>query len=646
MHVHATASPGSGTAAAAPKRYPVEAFFADPVRAGATISADGTRIAYLAPENGRLNVWVEPVQGGDAVCVTHDHNRGIRGYRWTSDPRWMLYVQDDDGDENWHVFRVDLDDPSAPAVDLTPFPGVTVQYELLSTTSPSALITMNLRDRQLHDVHRLDIVSGEIEMVAQNPGHVAAWVLSASGAVFAETLDEAGDSRLSRWEPEVGLVEIASFAGQESPVALAPLEATTDGSALLVGSNRHSEHIELVRIDALDGTETVVAAREGVSVDVTARAMPGVLPPALIKSRDDGRLLAVRFLADRQHVHVVDPGFAPVLEAVSRLSDGDLGSISSDASGRWWVVSFMHDTKPDHTYLYDHSTGRSRLLFQPYPHLDPADLAPMRPVTIPSRDGLALHSYLTLPVGLEPRDLPLVLLVHGGPWFRDRWGYNPRVQLLANRGYAVLQVNMRGSSGYGKSFLRAAIREFAGKMHDDLVDGVEWAVQQGIADPARISIFGGSYGGYSALVGATFTPEVFASAIDYCGISDLVNFMRNIPGYWKNFLANSWFRYVGDPTKPEDVADMLARSPITRLDAVCRPLLVIHGAKDARVVQAESDNIVNALRDRGADVEYLLKENEGHGFSNPENHIDMFHAIERFLARTIGDQSPHATPRT
>ena len=626
-----------------PKRYPVDAFFSDPVRSSATISPDGTRIAYLAPENGRLNVWVEPVDGGDAVCVTHDRSRGIRSYRWSGDPRWLLYLQDDDGDENWHLHRVDLDDPTGPAVELTPFPGVTVAtYELLSADPTSVLVSMNLRDRQVHDVHRLDLGTGELELVARNPGEVASWVLSPSGAVFAAALDGGGNHLLSRFDPDSGLVPLASFPGPDTPVTLAPLEATADGDGVWVGSSRDSEHIRLVHVSAVDGTETVLAAREGVSVDMTAAASPATIPPALIRSRSDGRLLGVRFLGERQDIDVIDPGLAPVLEAVSALSDGDVGFLSSDVSGRRWVVSFLHDTEPDVTFLYDHSTGRSRRLHQPYPHLDPADLAPMTPVTIPSRDGLALPSYLTLPVGIEPVGLPLVLLVHGGPWLRDRWGYNPRVQLLANRGYAVLQVNMRGSTGFGKSFTRAAIREFAGKMHDDLVDGVRWAVEQGIADPDRVAIFGGSYGGYSALVGATFTPEVFAAAIDYCGISDLVEFLRKVPVYWRNILANSWFLYVGDPADPDDAADMLARSPISRLDAVCRPLLVIHGAKDVRVVQAESDRIVQVLRDRGADVEYLLKENEGHGFANPENNIEAFRAIERFLARTLGGEVlPH-----
>jgi dipeptidyl aminopeptidase/acylaminoacyl peptidase len=279
-----------------PKRYPVSAFFSDPVRAGATLSPDGTRIAYLAPENGRLNVWIEPVEGGDAVCVTHDHRRGVRSYRWTADPRWMLYVQDDDGDENWHVLRVDLEDPTSRAVDLTPFPGVTVEYELLAGEPPAALITMNLRDRGLRDVHRLDICTGEIELVAENPGDVSGWVLSASGAVFATSQDDDGNERLSRWDPAAGLVELTTFVDGERPVTLSPREASASGDALLVGSSRDTEQVQLVRVDAVDGRETVVASHQTLSVDVTARAMPGLIPPALIKRRRDGVLLAVRFL--------------------------------------------------------------------------------------------------------------------------------------------------------------------------------------------------------------------------------------------------------------------------------------------------------------------------------------------------------------
>jgi dipeptidyl aminopeptidase/acylaminoacyl peptidase len=300
------------------------------------------------------------------------------------------------------------------------------------------------------------------------------------------------------------------------------------------------------------------------------------------------------------------------------------------------VVSFTHDRDPWATYLYDHSTGESRLLFRPYARLNPDALAPMTPVTITSRDGLDLHAYLTLPVGIEPRDLPLVVLVHGGPWARDCWGFQPDVQLLANRGYAVLQVNFRGSTGYGKAFTKAAIGEFAGKMHDDLIDAVDWAVKQGYADRDKVAIYGGSYGGYAALVGVTFTPDVFAAAIDYVGISSLANFMRTLPNVARPFLATNWHTYVGDPDNPAQEADMLARSPITKVDQIRTPLLVIQGANDSRVVQAESDNLVEALRARGVEVEYMVKADEGHGFLNPDNQIDMNHAVERFLAQHLG----------
>ncbi len=281
-------------------------------------------------------------------------------------------------------------------------------------------------------------------------------------------------------------------------------------------------------------------------------------------------------------------------------------------------------------------TGESRLLFRSRPHLDPGAMAPMKPVTITARDGLALPSYLTLPVGIEPSALPMVLLVHGGPWFRNGWGFDPEAQLLANRGYAVLQVNFRGSVGYGKAHMQAAIGEFADAMQNDLLDAVDWAVAQGYADPDRIGIFGGSYGGYAALVGVAFTPDRFAAAIDYVGISNLANVMRSMPPFLQPGLVANWYRYVGDPADPEQEADMLARSPISRVEHIKAPLMVVQGANDPRVVKAESDNIVAALRERGVDVEYMVKDDEGHGFLNPDNQIDMYRAADRFLHRHLG----------
>ncbi|MHA6619902.1 S9 family peptidase [Pseudonocardia sp. DLS-67] len=621
----------------------VEDLFGPPERAGASISPDGTRIAYLAPWKNRLNVWVRSLGAdGDARCVTADETRSVLHHSWADDPRWLIYLQDDGGDENWHLFRVDLDDPDAQAVDLTPFPGVRVLGLDLPAGRPGkAFVQLNARKIDEIDLHELDIATGELTMVAQNPGDVQGWLYAGHGDPVASTLTADGDIALARFDAGSGsLHRVVVFDGADHPMTVAPLELTPDGTAIWVGSNRGTDRTRLVRVDLATGEETEVDSHPEFDLDGARRAVAELSSP-LIRDRRTGDLIGVRYLGERQVVHALDPRFAAVLEQLEALSDGDLGEVSSDESGQRWVVSFTHDRDPGATWFYDHATGEGRLLFRPYPHLDPDVLVPMTPVTITARDGLRLPSYLTLPAGVEPAGLPMVLLVHGGPWYRDAWGYSPDVQLLANRGYAVLQVNFRGSIGYGKAHTRAAIGEFAGTMHDDLVDAVGWAVAQGYADPDRVGIFGGSYGGYAALVGVTFTPDLFAAAVDYVGISDLANFMRSLPPFARKGLANSRYRYVGDPDDPEQEADMLARSPISRVDRIRTPLMVAQGANDVRVVKAESDNIVESLRARGVDVEYLVKDDEGHGFLNPENRIDLYRTAERFLARHLGGRQGH-----
>lgn len=615
----------------------VDDLFRSPTRALATMSPDGTRIAYLAPWKDRLNVWVHSVDSdGDARCITADETRSVVNYQWTDDPRWMLYTQDNGGDENWHVYRIDLTDPSAAAVDLTPFPGVRTYFELLAGRPGKALVGMNRRTPELADAYELDIATGELTLLAENPGKVAGWFASRNGDLFALSTTAKGDVELSTWEPaERTLRSIALYDGADYTVGIWPMAVTADGKGLLLGSNRNPDRTTLIRLDIATGEETDVDSHPTLSIDPRAAVSP-TLPSPLILSQRTGDLLGVRYLGERQVIRTLDPEFADVLANLEKLSDGDVSAISSDDAGRLWVVTFTHDRQPGVTYFYDHTTGQSRELFRPFPHLNAATLAPMTPVTIRSRDGLDLHSYLTLPVGLEPQGLPMVLAVHGGPWARDTWGYQPDVQLLANRGYAVLQVNFRGSTGYGQGFVKAAVGELAGKMHDDLIDAVNWAVEQGVADRDRVAIYGGSYGGYAALVGVTFTPDVFAAAIDYVGISSLANFMRTLPDIARPHLANNWHLFVGDPDIPEHEADMLARSPITRVDQIRTPLLVIQGANDSRVVKAESDNLVEALRDRGVGVEYMVKDDEGHGFLNPENVIDMYRLVDRFLAEHLG----------
>ncbi|MFC9879775.1 alpha/beta fold hydrolase [Streptomyces libani] len=623
---------------ALPELITIEELFGSPERTRASISPDGTRIAWLAPWKNRLNVWVSSVDSDtDARCVTADETRSVISYYWTDDPRRLLYTQDIDGDENWHVHRVDLEDPDAPVVDLTPFPGTKVlELDLPAERPGKVIVQLNARKPEEFDLAEIDIVTGELAVLAQNPGHVYGWLWGADGELFARTLTEEGDFALSRWNATAGELElITTFDGADYPVGINPFEMAPDGAGVWIGSTRGTDLTRVVRVDLTTGAETEVDSHPTLDLDGSRRAVAGLSSP-LIRNRRTGALLGVRYLGERQEIRPVDPGFAAVLRNLEALSDGDLGELSSDDSGQRWVANFVHDRDPEVTYYYDHITGESRLLFRPYPHLAPDTMAPTRPVTITARDGLALPSYLTLPVGIEPSALPMVLLVHGGPWFRDSWGFDPEVQMLANRGYAVLQVNFRGSIGYGKSHTQAAIGEFAGAMHDDLIDAVDWAVAQGYADPGRIGIFGGSYGGYAALVGISFTPDRFAAAIDYVGMSNLANVMRSLPPFLQPALVANWFRYVGNPADPEQEADMLARSPISRVGHIRTPLLVVQGANDPRVVKAESDNIVAALREHGVEVEYMVKDDEGHGFLNPENRIDMYRAAERFLRRYLG----------
>lgn len=618
---------------ALPELISVEDLFSAPERTAATISPDGTRIAYLAPWQNRLNVWVQDVDDdATARCVTADETRSVYIYRWTDNPRWMLYMQDSGGDENWHVYRVDLENPDTPAVDLTPFPGTRASFELPKRLPGKAIVQINKRNPDLFDVYELDIATGELTLRAENPGNVVTWLSGPSGDLFTNTLTAEGDVEISYWDPATrSLRPVKVYDGSDYPLGIFPVTVTPDGKGIWLPSYENSDRSRLVVVDVAAGTETEIDSHP--TFDVGNQM---VLPSPFILCPRTGELIGVRYYGERQVIHPLDSNFAAVLDNLVKLSDGDLASVSADDRGQRWVVSFTHDRDPWATYLYDHSTGESRLLFRPYARLDPEKLAPMTPVTITSRDGLDLHAYLTLPVGIEPRDLPLVLLVHGGPWARDCWGFQPDVQLLANRGYAVLQVNFRGSTGYGKAFTKAAIGEFAGKMHDDLIDAVDWAVKQGYADRDKVAIYGGSYGGYAALVGVTFTPDVFAAAIDYVGISSLANFMRTLPNVARPFLATNWHKYVGDPRDPAQESDMLARSPITKVDQIRTPLLVIQGANDSRVVQAESDNLVEALRARGVEVEYMVKADEGHGFVNPDNQIDMNHAVERFLAQHLG----------
>ncbi|HVT63525.1 MAG TPA: alpha/beta fold hydrolase [Mycobacteriales bacterium] len=626
-----------------PRLIDVEELFADPIFSGAGISPDGTRLAYLSPKYGRTQVWIRGIdqEHEDAICVTHDSRRGVKGFIWTKNPRYMLYLQDTDGNEDWRLYRVNLEAPEAAAVPLTPdLPPLArvLGVQELESLPGKLLVTMNPRIVYI-DLYEIDLETGESKVYLENPTPGGAYIVGRNGELFQLELnpDDGAWEWFSVDEQTQERRLIASFEGTTYPVGQAPSMVAPDGKAMIIGAYV-GDDLALLRCDAETGEQTVLLHLPGRNI-CTASMVSPLLPSSIFVSEHTGELLAVRFTGDKPHIEVVDEGFKKIYEALSALSDGVLAHLTSDKDENLWVASFTHDREPDKTYLYDARSGESRLLFNPFPNLDPADMAPMQGVRFNARDGLPLHGFLTLPVGVEPSGLPLVLYVHGGPWFHDSWMFNRIAQFFANRGYAVLQVNFRGSSGYGKNHLVCSVKELAGKMHDDLIDACDWAVKQGYADPSRIGIYGGSYGGYSALVGVTVTPDYFAAAVDYVGISSLPNFLKTLPAMARPTIRNNWLHWAGDPEDPEQLADMQRRSPITMVDKIVTPLLVVQGAKDSRVVQEEADNIVAALRARDVDVEYILAEDEGHGFQNPENNMRMYRAVEKHFAKYLGGRA-------
>lgn len=618
-----------------PLRPPAE-FFASPHSTAATISPDGSTLAYLAPEDGHLNVWARSCAGGEERCLTHDHRRGISSYWWSQDSRRVLYLQDQAGDEKFHLFSVEVGVAHGAPCDLTPLPGARADLLALPPSHPDvAVVVLNARSPELFDAFRIDIGTGQMTMAAQNPGSVSAWIPDVEGQILAAlAMRDDGDCELwVRASEKEQFRVLRSFSGEDLPFPVpgrAPLAGFTPaGDAVWLASAAGAERLRLVQINPDTGEETVIDA------DEDADLLSVVIHPM------SGALLAACYLRDRAVIHPLEPGFGDVLERLGQLDDGDPVSFSADTTAQRWAVTFESDRDPGTTYLFDTDSGAAELLFRSRPWITPETLAPVKSFTIRARDGLGLPCYLTLPVGVEPRRLPAVLLVHGGPWFRDTWRYNPEVQFLANRGYAVLQTNFRGSVGFGKAFMRAAIGEFAAAMHDDLIDTVSWAVEAGYVDSARVAIVGYSYGGYAALVGAAFTPEVFAAAVAHAGPSNLVELIRSFPPYWRPVLASTWFRYVGDPGTTEDpneavVADLLARSPTTCAEDIRTPVLVIHGANDVRVARTQSDDLVARLQELGRDVRYVVNAGEGHRVADPRARVEVYREIESFLAEHLG----------
>ena len=603
---------------------PREVLFGNPDKVQPRISPDGRRLAYIAPHDGVLNVFVGEI-GADPDSfepVTADTDRGIRAFFWAHDNQHILYTRDKGGDENWRLYDVDVD--TKEERDLTPFDKVQAQIIAHEQEFPTeVLVGLNLDNPQLHDVYHLDLETGELEKLVENPG-VVGWVADTELKVRAamHPRDDGGMEVLAR-RPTASLDEWEMVVAVDAEDALGtgPIAFTADGTRLYMLSSVQANATRLLRVD-LTGQHAEVLA-EDPNYDVSGV----VLHP------DSRELQIVSFTKARAEHHVVDPMIQADIDGIRALGDGDWAIQGRDHADATWLVSLSVDDGPVAYHAWHRDKREATFLFHHQPALSDYQLAQMEPFRFVARDGTEVHGYLTFPPGLDQAGLPMVLNVHGGPWARDVWGFNPEAQWLANRGYLCAQINFRGSTGYGKSFLNKGNREWGAAMHDDLVDAVNWICGRGWADQARVAIYGASYGGYAALLGATFTPDVFCCAVDVVGPSNLNTLIRSIPPYWAPIVSQFHTR-VGNPDTEEDF--LWSRSPLSRVESIRIPVLVAQGANDPRVTVAEAEQIVAAMKERGIDHEYLLFEDEGHGFAKPENRLRFYAAAEKFLAKHLG----------
>lgn len=602
-----------------PPLIPREILFGNPERTSPRLSPDGKYLAYIAPdEKNVLQVWLRTVGQQDDRQLTDDKKRGIRIYFWTYDGEQLIYLQDSDGDENWHLYSVNIQ--SNIVRDLTPFQGVQAQPVALEPNFPDQiLVGLNLQDPRKHDVYQINLKNGAVEFNTENPGNIVVWTADAQFQVRAAiaTTPDGGSDLLFREAIDKQWENLRHWGPDDEGYAVS---FSADNQTLYLIGSHDANAQRLIALDLTTHQETVVA--EDTQYDVG-----GILIHPVSRVIE-----AVSFYKDKQEWQVLDRSIAPDFDAIAKVRQGEFGVSSRNLADTTWLVGYTTDDGPVYYYTYDRESRTSTLLFSNRPKLEGLPLASMQPVSYQARDGLTIHGYLTTPVGIPPKNLPTVLLVHGGPWARDTWGYDPEVQWLANRGYAVLQVNFRGSTGYGKDFLNAGNREWGAKMHDDLIDAVNWLIQEGIADPKKIAIMGGSYGGYATLVGLTFTPDVFAAGVDIVGPSNLVTMMQSIPPYWEPLRAMEAHRIGNLETEQEFLN---SRSPMFFVDRIQKPLLIAQGANDPRVKQAESDQIVEAMQQNGKPVEYLLYTDEGHGFARPENRLHFYAKAEEFLAKYL-----------
>ncbi len=606
---------------------PRTVLFGNPDKLSVQLSPDGKHISFIAPHEGILNVWVGPREDWrQAKPITHDKKRGIRSYFWTYHPDYVLYSQDKDGDENWHLYRVNL--ATQEVVDLTPFENIHAQVVKVSDRFVNKiLVGINQRSPQFHDIFELNLQTGELALLEENnefSGYLADWDLKVR---LAMRMTPDGGSQILKKNGKEW--EVFQTIGMEDLITTQPLGFDPTGNILYMAESRERNTSALTSLDLISGEKTVIAQ------DDRADLSDALFNPITRKVE------AFASTYTRKQWQILDDAIAQDLAYLKTVKDGEVEIVDRTHRDDFWIVAYLRDDGPVEYFLYDRTAKQASYLFAQNAALENQPLVPMHPVVIKSRDGLDLVSYLSLPTTAKgkarpDKPLPMVLVVHGGPTVRDTWGYSALHQWLANRGYAVLSVNYRGSTGLGKNFIVAGYGQWAGKSHDDLIDAVNWAIAEGIADADKVAIMGGSYGGYATLVGLTMTPDVFACGVDIVGPSNLQTLLESVPEYWKPALDMLKVRIGGDHETAEGREFLKSQSPLTYADNIKKPLLIGQGANDPRVKQTESDQIVAAMQNKEVPVTYVLYPDEGHGFARPENRLSFFAVTESFLAHSLG----------
>lgn len=607
--------------------------FSNPDHAAPTISPDGKRLAWLAAVDGVLNVWVAPANDlTKAKAVTKDDKRGIRNYHWAFDNEHILYVQDTGGDENWHLHAVDLRKDNEADKDLTPIEGVNARLEAYSYKAPGEIIVgLNDRDKRFHDLWRVNIATGAKKMIQKNDAYGSFSLDDDFKIRVAMRPEKDGSTTMMEPDGKDGFKEFAKIPLADT-LTTEILGFDKSGLKAYLADSRDRNTADLVELD-LTTKKTKVLLEDG-QADIED----------ILQGPTDRKIQAVRATYDRLRWHSLDEKVRNDFETIKAAAPGDPRIQSRTLDDQKWVVSMTVSDGPVKFYVYDRSKKKLDYLFSNFKALEDKQLSKMTPVIIKSRDGLDLVSYLTLPRAVDADGdgkidagkggLPMVLLVHGGPWARDDYRLDSRAQWLSSRGYAVLEVNYRGSTGFGKKFVNAGDKQWAGKMHDDLIDAVSWAVGQGI-DKNKVAIMGGSYGGYATLVGLTFTPDTFACGVDIVGPSNLVTLLQSIPPYWESEVEQ-FTRRIGDYRTDDGKQFLASISPLTRAAAIKKPLLIGQGKNDPRVKQAESDQIVAAMQAKHIPVTYVVYPDEGHGFARPQNNKSFNAVAEIFLAQCLG----------